>query len=51
MHPNDRKTVSAALAHSREEGDLAYALRYAEQLSQLMSGNREIGPLIKRLKQ
>ncbi|MHC2674990.1 hypothetical protein ACVI1J_007153 [Bradyrhizobium diazoefficiens] len=51
MHPNDRESVSAALALSREKGDPASALGYAEQLSRLMPGNREIEDLIKQLKQ
>ncbi|QDP21415.2 cytochrome c3 family protein [Bradyrhizobium cosmicum] len=50
-HPNDRDTLSAALALSREKGDLASALGYAEQLSRLMPGNREIEDLVKQLKQ
>ncbi|WP_456682641.1 tetratricopeptide repeat protein [Bradyrhizobium sp. USDA 3311] len=51
VHPNDRESVSAALALSREKGDSASALRYAEQLSRLMPGNRELEDLIKQLKQ
>ncbi|MCW1992982.1 tetratricopeptide repeat protein [Bradyrhizobium diazoefficiens] len=51
VHPNDRESVSAALALSREKGDSASALGYAEQLSRLMPGNREIEDLIKQLKQ
>jgi hypothetical protein len=50
-HPNDRNTPSAALAPSREKGDSASALGYAEQLSRLNPGNREIEDLIKQLKQ
>ncbi|WP_271565924.1 tetratricopeptide repeat protein [Bradyrhizobium sp. CCBAU 11386] len=50
LHPNDRDILSAALALSRETGDSASALGYAEQLSRLMPGNREIDDLIKQLK-
>lgn len=51
MHPNDRDTLSAALALSREKGDSASALGYAEQLLLLMPGNREIEGLVKHLKE
>ncbi|MCP3383559.1 MULTISPECIES: hypothetical protein [unclassified Bradyrhizobium] len=51
MHPNDRDMLSAALTLSRERGDSASAVGYAEQLSRLMQGNREIEDLIKQLKQ
>ncbi|UPJ64326.1 multiheme c-type cytochrome [Bradyrhizobium sp. 191] len=51
MHPNDRDTLSAALALSREKGDSASALGYAEQLARLMPHNRKIEDLIKQLKQ
>ena len=50
-HPNDRDMLSAALALSREKGDSASALGYAEQLARLVPGNREVEDLIKQLKQ
>ncbi|MCP3470250.1 hypothetical protein NLM33_07920 [Bradyrhizobium sp. CCGUVB1N3] len=50
-HRNDRDLLSAALALSREKGDRASALGYAQQLSRLMPGNREIEVLIKQLEQ
>ena len=50
MHPNDRNTLSAAVALSREKGDAAAALGYAERLARLIPGNREIEELIKQLR-
>jgi Flp pilus assembly protein TadD len=50
LHPNDREILSAALALSREKGDAASALDYAERLSHLMPGNPEIENLLKQLK-
>lgn len=50
-HPNDRDSLAAALALSREKGDSVSALDYAERLLRLMPGNREIGGIIKQLKQ
>ncbi|MDA9431057.1 tetratricopeptide repeat protein [Bradyrhizobium sp. CCBAU 51627] len=51
MHPNDRDALSAAITLSRDKGDAAAALGYAERLSRLMPGNREIDALIKQLRQ
>jgi predicted CXXCH cytochrome family protein len=51
MHPNDRDALSAAIILSREKGDAAGALSYAERLSRLMPGDREIDVLIKQLRQ
>jgi predicted CXXCH cytochrome family protein len=51
IHPNDRDMLSAALALSREKGDSASQLGYAERLARLMPGNHEIEDLIKQLKQ
>lgn len=51
LHPNDRDSLSAALALSREKGDSASALRYAEHLSRLMPSDLEIEALIKQLRQ
>lgn len=50
LHPNDRDVLSEALALSREKGDAASALIYAERLLRLMPGNRQIEDLIKQLK-
>lgn len=50
-HPNDRDTLSAALALSREKGDSRSALGHAGQLLRLMPGNRELEDLVKQLKQ
>nr|WP_092233770.1 tetratricopeptide repeat protein [Bradyrhizobium sp. Gha] len=49
-HPNDRDVLSAAISLSREQGNAAAALSYAERLSRLMQGNREIDALIKQLR-
>ncbi|TWA99346.1 cytochrome c3 family protein [Bradyrhizobium stylosanthis] len=51
LHPNDRDVLSEAFALSRETGDTASALVYAERLSRLTPGNRQIEDLIKQLKQ
>lgn len=49
-HPNDREALSAALAFSREKGDTAAALEYAERLSRLLPDNRELAELVKQLR-
>jgi hypothetical protein len=48
-HPGDRDVLSGLVAFSRDSGDYAAALTYAEQLAQLMPGDgsvaRPIGAL------
>jgi predicted CXXCH cytochrome family protein len=39
-HPNDRDSLAAAVAFSREKGDSAAALEYAERLARVMPGDR-----------
>ncbi|HYZ47666.1 MAG TPA: tetratricopeptide repeat protein [Sphingomonas sp.] len=50
-HPNDRGALSAAITFSREKGDAAAALEYAERLSRLMPDNRELPQIVKQLRQ
>jgi predicted CXXCH cytochrome family protein len=48
--PNDRETLSAAIAMSRETGDSVAALEYAERLAQLVPGDRVLSNLIEELR-
>ncbi|WP_371089950.1 cytochrome c3 family protein [Bradyrhizobium sp. WSM2254] len=50
-HPNDRDSLSAAIAFSREKGDSVAALEFAERLAHLMPGDPRLTELIKQLKQ
>lgn len=50
-HPTDRETLMALVTYAEEAGDLALALRTAEQLSTLLPANRDIEALVTRLKQ
>jgi predicted CXXCH cytochrome family protein len=49
-HPNDRDTLSALVAYSRDNGDIRGALTYANQLAQLSRDNPGLRALIKDLK-
>lgn len=49
-HPNDPEALSAALAFSREKGDAAAALGFAERLSALLPDSRELAELVKQLR-
>jgi predicted CXXCH cytochrome family protein len=48
-HPNDRDTLSALIGYSREQGDIAGALHYAEQLARIEPDNTELKALIETL--
>jgi len=50
-HPNDRETLSAAIAFSREERDYAAALDYAERLARLVPQDPTLLKLIEELRQ
>lgn len=50
-HPNDPDALSAMIAFSREKGDLATALAYAERLAGLYPGDRGLAEMIKQLRQ
>lgn len=50
-HPNDRDMLSAAMGFSREKGDFATALDYAERLAHLAPEDRGISNLIEELRQ
>jgi predicted CXXCH cytochrome family protein len=49
-HPEDRDSLSALIGFSRDAGDNASALRYAEELAGLDPGNEEIKTLIQTLR-
>ncbi|WP_349253714.1 cytochrome c3 family protein [Bradyrhizobium sp. CB82] len=49
-HPNDRDGLSAAIAFSRESGDFAAALEFAERLARLIPGDHALTQLIEQLK-
>jgi predicted CXXCH cytochrome family protein len=49
-HPDDREALSAALAFSRQKGDSAAALEYAERLARLAPGEPGLSNLIVELK-
>ena len=49
-HPNDRELLSAALALSREQNDLAAALQYAERLGRLSPADKDLSNLIEQLR-
>jgi Flp pilus assembly protein TadD len=50
-HPDDRETLSAALTFSRQAGDFAAALNYAQRLARLIGNDQELSRLIKELQQ
>jgi Flp pilus assembly protein TadD len=49
-HPSDRDTLSALVGYSREQGDIAGALHYAEQLARIEPANAELKTLIETLR-
>jgi predicted CXXCH cytochrome family protein len=49
-HPNDRDTLSALIGFSRDTGDFAGALRYAEELAKSDPDNAELKSLIEQLR-
>ena len=49
-HPNNLAMLSAAMNFSREKGDNAAALEYAERLARLLPDDSRLGDLIRELK-
>jgi predicted CXXCH cytochrome family protein len=49
-HPDDRDTLQALIGFSRDGGDAASALRYAEQLARLEPANAELRALVATLR-
>ena len=49
-HPNDRDTLSALISFSRDGGDAAGALKYAERLAQIAPQDRGLAALIEELR-
>jgi Flp pilus assembly protein TadD len=49
-HPKDRDTLSALIGFNRDQGDVAVALEYAEQLARLEPSNVELKALIGTLR-
>lgn len=49
-HPGDRDTLLALISFSRDAGDLATALEYAEQLAQFEPTSPEITNLVETLR-
>jgi predicted CXXCH cytochrome family protein len=49
-HPNDRATLSALVAYSRDGGDIAGALTYATKLAKIERNNSSLKALIDSLK-
>jgi predicted CXXCH cytochrome family protein len=49
-HPEDRDTLSALIGFTRDAGDAAAALQYAEQLARLEPTNAELKALIETLR-
>jgi hypothetical protein len=41
-HPDDRESLSALVSFSRDSGNIAAALEYAERLSRLLPNDREL---------
>jgi predicted CXXCH cytochrome family protein len=50
-HPTDRDTLLALIGFSRDSGDVAGALGYAERLAPLVPGDRSVAALIDNLRQ
>jgi Flp pilus assembly protein TadD len=50
QHPNDRESLSAALAFSREQGDMVAALEYAERLARLSPHDGSLAKLTEQLR-
>ena len=49
-HPNDRDTLLALISFSRDGGDAAGALKYAERLAQIAPQDRGLAALIEELR-
>jgi len=49
-HPNDLELLSTLTAFSREKGDLAAALEYAERMVRLRPGDPQLADLVRALK-
>jgi len=49
-HPNDRDTLLALVSYSRDTGDFASALEYAERLALAMPGDLSLSALIENLR-
>jgi predicted CXXCH cytochrome family protein len=49
-HPNDRDTLSALISFSREQGDTAAALDYAERLAEIVPNDPSLAQLIQDLR-
>jgi len=50
-HPDDHDTLLALINFSRDAGDIAAALDYAERLMRLMPGNQDLANLVQQLRQ
>jgi hypothetical protein len=50
-HPGDRDTLQALVTFSRDAGDFAAALDYAEQLARIVPGDPSLARLINDLAQ
>jgi predicted CXXCH cytochrome family protein len=51
QHPDDRDILLALLSYSRDAGDFAAALAYAERLTRIMPGDPNLAALIGQLRQ
>jgi Flp pilus assembly protein TadD len=49
-HPDDRAIIGALISFSRDAGDFATALHYAERLAAITPNNREVEELIESLR-
>ena len=49
-HPNDRETLVAIITFSRDAGNAATALEYAERLARMSPDDRGIAALIESLR-
>ena len=49
-HPGDRETLLALISFSRDAGDIAAALEYAERLAGITPGDRDVTALIENLR-
>ena len=50
-HPGDRDTLLALISFSRDAGDVAAALDYAERLAHIMPSDPRLSALIESLRQ
>jgi predicted CXXCH cytochrome family protein len=49
-HPNNRDTLLALVSYSRDAGDFASALEYAQQLDRLVPGDPSLAALVENLR-